>query len=56
MEHSLRRTSPKGGPFAGFCVLCGKDFKSLQEAAETPCTSPAAGTDAALVGALWGDH
>lgn len=25
MAHSLRRTSPKGEPFVGTCVLCGTD-------------------------------
>jgi hypothetical protein len=23
-QHSLNRTSPKGGPFVGTCALCGK--------------------------------
>lgn len=23
--HSLRRTSPKGTPFVGTCILCGQD-------------------------------
>lgn len=25
MIHSLRRTSPKGKPFIGTCVLCGEE-------------------------------
>lgn len=24
MGHSLKRTSPKGGPFIGACINCGK--------------------------------
>lgn len=23
--HHLERTSPKGGPFVGYCVYCGQD-------------------------------
>lgn len=25
MTHGLERTSPKGGPFLGRCVYCGKE-------------------------------
>lgn len=24
MKHHVERTSPKGGPFLGVCILCGK--------------------------------
>lgn len=27
--HSLRRTSPKGAPFMGICVLCGQENLTL---------------------------
>ena len=29
VQHSLVRTSPKGGPFVGKCVLCGEEGLSL---------------------------
>lgn len=34
--HSLRRTSPKGGPFFGTCVLCGTENLPM-EAAKQEC-------------------
>ena len=35
-NHSLRRTSPKGGPFIGVCVLCGQEM-TLAEMSKTEC-------------------
>ena len=34
--HHIERTSPKGGPFLGTCVLCGKTGLRLS-AANEPC-------------------
>lgn len=43
--HSLERTSPKGGPFIGCCVKCGKQDLSL-EAAHEECPNPSGITGA----------
>jgi hypothetical protein len=37
--HSLERTSPKGGPFIGRCVLCGKPGLKSSDALK-PCPNP----------------
>lgn len=34
--HSLRRTSPKGQPFVGVCVLCGETM-ALEDMQKTEC-------------------
>ncbi len=34
MMHSLKRTSPKGGPFIGTCINCGKTDLPLARANE----------------------
>ncbi len=37
--HSIERTSPKGGPFIGRCVHCGKDgltWSNMEEACANP--------------------
>jgi hypothetical protein len=39
-SHSLRRTSPKGGPFVGTCIKCGKPNIPLAEM-RTECVNPA---------------
>ena len=38
--HSLRRTSPKGGPFIGTCTKCGVENIPLEKM-HTPCANPA---------------
>lgn len=40
MSHSLRRTSPKGGPFIGTCIKCGVENIPLDRMF-TPCANPA---------------
>jgi hypothetical protein len=36
-QHSLQRTSPKGGPFIGTCVLCGQEGLSIDDIRRTEC-------------------
>jgi hypothetical protein len=36
MTHGLERTSPKGGPFLGRCIYCGKENLPAKAALE-PC-------------------
>ena len=36
MRHALRRTSPKGGPFVGACMNCGRDGLSLADRSDCP--------------------
>jgi len=52
--HSLERTSPKGGPFLGRCVLCGAaDLPS--KAALWACPNPrGASSNRALLDAIEG--
>ena len=38
-QHSLQRTSPKGGPFVGTCALCGKAGLTLDDM-RTECENP----------------
>ena len=52
--HSLERTSPKGGPFIGRCVLCGETGLSMG-AALKPCANPeAVSSGDALIAAIRG--
>ena len=39
-QHSLERTSPKGGAFIGICTLCGKPGLTLKDFAEDECENP----------------
>lgn len=41
--HGLERTSPKGGPFIGRCVYCGKENLSLKAVSEHCEYAPQAG-------------
>lgn len=52
--HALNRTSPKGGPFFGTCMKCGR--KNLpSSAALEPCDNPSGMTDdEALIRAIEG--
>ena len=52
--HSLERTSPKGGPFVGRCVLCGQE--GLRSGgALLPCPNTRSVSDAqALIDAING--
>lgn len=53
-QHSLQRTSPKGGPFIGTCSLCGKTgltFDDMREECENP---RGLSTDEAVVEAVIG--
>lgn len=34
MKHNIERTSPKGGPFVGTCVLCGTPNLKMEDAME----------------------
>lgn len=38
-QHSLQRTSPKGGPFIGTCSLCGRPGLTL-DAMREECENP----------------
>ncbi len=50
MSHALKRTSPKGQPFIGVCVKCGKD-NLPSSAALQPCPCDDLVSDsAALIG------
>lgn len=52
--HSLERTSPKGKPFRGRCVLCGAEDLPANAALD-PCPNPRRVTrDQALVDAIEG--
>jgi hypothetical protein len=55
--HTLERTSPKGGPFVGYCIKCGKRDLTGEQMWE-PCPNPGGMTDAdALLQAIEGpDH
>lgn len=54
MTHSLERTSPKGGPFIGVCVLCGAIGLPAAAAAQ-PCPNPGGTSqDDALLDAIRG--
>jgi hypothetical protein len=35
-RHALRRTSPKGGPFIGICMNCGRENLLLSNGEECP--------------------
>ncbi len=35
--HSVERTNPKGVPFIGTCVLCGRQNMTMEEAMQTEC-------------------
>lgn len=53
--HSLRRTSPMGGPFVGRCVLCGATGLSMGAALDT-CPNPrGVSSDDALIDAIEGE-
>jgi hypothetical protein len=52
--HSLERTSPKGGPFIGRCVLCGVEWLP-SSAALAMCENPGlVNEDEALLRAIEG--
>jgi len=40
VSHSLRRTSPKGGPFTGTCTKCGREGIALADM-HGGCPNPA---------------
>ena len=50
MTHGLERTSPKGGPFLGRCIYCGKENLPAKAALE-PCEK-APGQDQQILDAL----
>lgn len=39
VTHALVRTSPKGGPFIGNCILCGKTNLKASDALKR-CSNP----------------
>lgn len=39
LGHALERTSPKGEPFVGRCVLCGQENLTTANVTE-PCPNP----------------
>ncbi len=55
MSHSLKRTSPKGGPFIGYCTKCGQEDIPLSKLHDH-CPNPADFSDEdALMRAITGD-
>lgn len=53
--HALLRTSPKGGPFIGTCMKCGKQGLSSSQMWEA-CANPGGMTnDQTLIDAIKGD-
>jgi hypothetical protein len=40
MTHGLERTSPKGGPFLGRCIYCGKEQLPMKAARESCDQAP----------------
>lgn len=44
MTHSLKRTSPFGGPFVGICIKCGEPDLGMGAALE-PCKADAIMSD-----------
>ena len=50
--HALERTSQKGGPFVGRCILCGKvglPFEAARERCENPAKLTEEGAIVAIV-------
>lgn len=41
LMHALSRTSPKGGPFIGTCMKCGKTGLTLEQVRREECQNPA---------------
>lgn len=55
VKHSLRRTNPKGQPFVGTCVNCGKSGLTLKDMARDECENLRRVTeDEAIVEAIKG--
>lgn len=55
MSHALTRTSPKGGPFIGRCMNCGRENMTLDQAMTQECPNPAGFTqDETLIRAIEG--
>lgn len=52
--HSLRRTSPKGGPFIGICVNCGTPNLTMTQAREDCPNQRGVTEDQAVVEAITG--
>lgn len=54
-RHSLRRTSPKGGPFIGTCRQCGQEGLTTKQAMGTECPNQRGLTqDEAVIEAIEG--
>ena len=52
--HALERTSPKGGPFLGYCILCGKENLPIA-ACGKKCSNPRnVSRDDAIISAIEG--
>ena len=49
--HALERTSPKGTPFVGRCILCGKTGLSWMDAKQR-CENPDAWSDENVIVAV----
>jgi hypothetical protein len=54
-QHSLERTSPKGGPFVGTCRLCGKAGLTLDDMRDECENQRGLSSDEALIEAVKGD-
>ena len=48
-QHALERTSPKGGPFIGTCMKCGKPGLTPADFHKNPCVNPAGLTQQEVV-------
>jgi hypothetical protein len=56
MKHSLRRTSPKGGPFVGVCVLCGKQGLTIAQSQDDCANVLGKTADEVLLDAIKGEE
>jgi hypothetical protein len=54
-KHSLRRTSPKGGPFIGTCFLCGTPNLTLENMQDECPNQRGLTQDQAVVEAVLGE-
>lgn len=54
-QHSLERTSPKGGPFVGTCRLCGKAGLTFDDMRKECENQRNLSSDEAVIEAIKGD-
>lgn len=54
-HHAIERTSPKGGPFVGTCMLCGKTGLPASAALERCENQRGLSSDDAVIAAILGD-